>query len=307
MLDLLPPFFLLCFPVSSFEILQLCCYRRWIKIFPHVSPSCQMVTMTQQVCRGCLPRPPVKTWRRPHRCPMAAATLAWPLVARRKEVPVCRTPASSVTSPSGIFWAVAGVTPPHHWTIMQISYLDVRLLPHIPLMNIYVYINKLYFQCYHDNVEKEGKSKGNEVNTFLTNLSRDSVKSHFKNSCLKHTTLSSSLFSILLLLPSCSIFYALFLLFFYSLLFCIIQCVCLVFGNNSDFSLAYKTKWAWLLLMFQNNRNKSTLFILWIIFFTILFNPWPSMGTPQGLLLGSCCLSVYTSSFSPVIISHSFF
>ncbi|MEQ2187296.1 hypothetical protein GOODEAATRI_003236, partial [Goodea atripinnis] len=27
----------------------------------------------------------------------------------------------------------------------------------------------------------------NEVNTFLTNLSGDSVKSHFKNSCLTHT------------------------------------------------------------------------------------------------------------------------
>lgn len=65
-------------------------------------PLCQMAMMTQRGSPGCLPRPPVKTWHHPHRCPMAAVTSAWPQVARRKEVLACRTPASSVTSPSGI-------------------------------------------------------------------------------------------------------------------------------------------------------------------------------------------------------------
>lgn len=63
---------------------------------------CQMVMMTQQDCLGFLPHPPVKMWRHPHKCLMAAVNSAWPLVVRRKEALVCRTPASSVTSLSGI-------------------------------------------------------------------------------------------------------------------------------------------------------------------------------------------------------------
>lgn len=68
--------------------------------------SHQMVMMTLRVCPGCLPHPPVKTWRRPLGCPMAAATSAWRPEARRKAVPGCRTPASSVISPSGTSFSV---------------------------------------------------------------------------------------------------------------------------------------------------------------------------------------------------------
>ena len=104
------------------KILRTC---NWA-FFLCICPSLQMVTMTQQVCHGCLPLPPAKMWLRLHRFPMDAATLAWPLVVRRKEAQVCRTPANSVTSPSGIYFDVAGVTlvawnGSEFWTIMSMS------------------------------------------------------------------------------------------------------------------------------------------------------------------------------------------
>lgn len=123
MLPVLPPLFSVCALLSLFFIiLQLrkkkmyLCFLAadeskaffFFFIFHVYFSFCQMVMMTQQVCPGCLPRPPVRIWHRPHRCPMAVATSAWPLAARKKEALVCRTPASFVTSPSGMkltLWA----------------------------------------------------------------------------------------------------------------------------------------------------------------------------------------------------------
>lgn len=82
-------------------ILQLCGKHQMCVCVSH-----QMVMTTPRVCPGCLPRPPVKTWRRPLGCPMAAATSAWRPAARRKAVPGCRTPASSVINPSGTSFSV---------------------------------------------------------------------------------------------------------------------------------------------------------------------------------------------------------
>lgn len=65
-------------------------------------PLCQMLMTTRQDCLGSLPHPLVKTWHRPHRCPTAAATWAWPLAGRRREGPACPTPVSSVINPSGM-------------------------------------------------------------------------------------------------------------------------------------------------------------------------------------------------------------
>lgn len=94
------PTFLLWAHQSSFLTILLLCVKMCLLVRP--SPLFQMVTTTLQACPGCPLRPLARTWRRPLRCPMAAATSAWPPGARRREAPGCRTPASSVTNPSGI-------------------------------------------------------------------------------------------------------------------------------------------------------------------------------------------------------------
>lgn len=133
-------------------------HKNFKKLSP---PFCQMVMMTQQGCPGCLPRPPVKTWHRLHRCLMAAVTSAWPPAVRRKEAQVCRTPASSVTSPSGIKLThfvpqdAAGAPSAHNNTNVIFFSFSVQLHSLILLMNVNVYMNKQYSQYYH----------GNETNT----------------------------------------------------------------------------------------------------------------------------------------------
>ena len=185
-------------------------------------PLCQMVMMTPQGCPGCLPRPPVKTWHRLHRCPMAAATSAWQPAVRRKEVLVCRTPASSATNPSGInitrvvscgdisvHW--------HNWCIVDNETNVIFCC--IPIFHSWIsvctWINSILNITMVTRTTKANRERS-EVNTFLTYISREYLKTHFKNSCHTHhkviiivlyithvASLSSLFFCSLLLAEKC--------------------------------------------------------------------------------------------------------
>lgn len=155
-----------------------------------------MEMMTQQGFPGCRPPPPVKMWHHPHKCPTAAVTSAWPQVARRREVLACRTPASSVTNPSGISSHVWFSKVSHRDTQTQIIVHIGNILTYHLCISLYTWTNNFFIITMVTWAAK-ADSKRNEVNTFLTNLSRDQLKTHFKNSCHIHhkviiTVLSSS-------------------------------------------------------------------------------------------------------------------